>query len=108
MQTDAQLQHEILTELRWEPDVTHDHIQVAVSDGIVTLSGIAADYVEKIGAEKVVRRISGVRAIADQIDVREVSAKLHDDTEIARRVARREGRQVRDEVRRRPRPDARA
>ncbi|WP_454884203.1 BON domain-containing protein [Sphingomonas oryzagri] len=87
MQTDAQLQHDILAELRWEPSVTHDHIHVAVTDGIVTLSGVAANYAEKIAAEKVARRVSGVRAIADEIDVGAASADDHDDTGVARRVA---------------------
>ncbi|WP_454887572.1 BON domain-containing protein [Sphingomonas oryzagri] len=87
MRSDRALQHDILAELRWEPSVSHDHIHVAVSDGVVTLSGVAANYCEKIGAEKVARRISGVRAIADEIEVSHAAGNTHDDAGIAKRVA---------------------
>jgi osmotically-inducible protein OsmY len=39
MKTDAQVQIDVMQELRWDPSVTHEHIGVAVSGGIVTLSG---------------------------------------------------------------------
>lgn len=41
MPTDSQLQHDVLAEIEWDPGVDHTHIGVAVSDGIVTLSGFA-------------------------------------------------------------------
>ena len=87
MRTDRELQHDIVAELRWEPSVAHDHIHVAVSDGVVTLFGIVSNYSEKIAAEKVARRVSGVRAIADEIEVGRASGNYHDDTGIASRVA---------------------
>ena len=87
MRTDRELLHDIVAELRWEPSGVHDHIHVAVSNGVVTLSGIASNYAEKVGAEKVARRISGVRAIADEIEVGKASGHIHDDPGIASRVA---------------------
>ncbi|WBO20686.1 BON domain-containing protein [Sphingomonas abietis] len=87
MRTDRELLHDIAAELRWEPSVTHDHIHATVSDGVVTLSGIASSFAEKVAAEKVARRISGVRAIADEIGVGRVAGDDHDDTGIASKVA---------------------
>lgn len=87
MRTDRELLLDIAAELRWEPSVTHDHIHVAVSDGVVTLSGTASSFSEKVAAEKVARRVSGVRAIADEIEVGHVAGGDHDDNGIAAKVA---------------------
>lgn len=87
MPTDSQLQHDIIAELTWDPAVDNTHIGVAVSNGVVTLSGIVATYTEKIAAQKVAGRVAGVRGIAEDIMVRVPADAKTDDAEIAERVA---------------------
>ncbi|WP_238929749.1 BON domain-containing protein [Sphingopyxis terrae] len=84
--TDSQLQHDVLAELEWEPAVDHADIGVAVNDGVVTLSGYVKSFAEKLAAEKAVRRITGVKAIAEEIKVRLASDSKIADHEIARRI----------------------
>jgi osmotically-inducible protein OsmY len=58
MKTDAQIQTDVLQELKWEPSVVHEHIGVTVSDGVVTLSGKVPTYIEKSAAEKATQRVA--------------------------------------------------
>ena len=84
--TDSQLQHDVMAELEWEPAVDHADIGVAVNDGVVTLSGYVKNFTEKLAAEKAVRRVAGVRAIAEEIKVRLASDSKVADHEIAKRI----------------------
>lgn len=84
--TDSQLQHDVMAELEWEPAVDHADIGVAVNDGVVTLSGYVKNFTEKLAAEKAVRRVAGVRAIAEEIKVRLASDSELADHEIAKRI----------------------
>ncbi len=85
--TDKQLKQEILDELDFEPSVDAAAIGVAVENGVVTLSGHVSSYAQKIAAEDAVRRVRGVRAIAQEIQIRFPSDKKTADDEIAKRVA---------------------
>lgn len=84
--TDSQLQHDVMAELEWEPAVDRADIGVAVNDGVVTLSGYVKNFTEKLAAEKAVRRVAGVRAIAEEIKVRLASDSKLADHEIAKRI----------------------
>ena len=84
--SDSQLQHDVMAELEWEPAVDHADIGVAVTDGVVTLSGYVKNFTEKLAAEKAVRRVAGVRAIAEEINVRLASDSKMADHEIAKRI----------------------
>jgi osmotically-inducible protein OsmY len=81
-----QLRQDILDELEYEPSVDAAHIGVAVDKGVVTLTGHVAKYAEKQAALAAVRRIQGVRAIAEEIEVRYPSDKKTSDDEIAKRA----------------------
>ena len=59
---------------------------MTVEDGVVTLTGHLSSYAEKIAAEKAVRRVKGVRAIAEEIEVRYPGQKQTSDDEIAKRA----------------------
>jgi osmotically-inducible protein OsmY len=83
---DITLRHNVLDELEYEPSVDAEHIGVTADDGTVTLSGHVKSYSEKQAAINAVRRVSGVRAIADDIDVRYDSDKKTSDDEIAKRA----------------------
>ena len=87
MKTDAQLQFDVTDELTWDPSVNHERIGVSVTDGVVSLSGIVGSYAEKILAEKNARRVKGVRAVADELQLRYDWQPKTSDSEIAKRVA---------------------
>lgn len=86
MKTDSQLQHDVLAELEWEPSIDHAHIGVTARDGVITLSGHVSNYLEKLTAERAVRRVAGVRAVAEELVVRFTSEPKTCDDEIAKRV----------------------
>ena len=88
MKTDEQLQMDVQDELRWEPSVTATEIGVEVSDGVVTLSGTVPTYAEKFAAEKATRRVSGVKAVADEVTVKLCGPHKRTDTEIAEAAVR--------------------
>lgn len=87
MKTDSQLQLDVMEELKWEPGIDHEHIGVSVSTGVVSLSGTVRSYAEKLLAEKTVRRVKGVRAVAEDLQVRYDWQPKTSDAEIAKRVA---------------------
>jgi hypothetical protein len=70
MKDDAEIQRNVATELKWSPDVDETDIAVKVSRGIVTLTGFVHTYPEKFRAEAAVKRVGGVVAVANDIEVR--------------------------------------
>lgn len=88
MRADAEIREEVVRELAREPRLADaEAIAVAVQDGAVTLTGHAADYAEKLAADRVAARVPGVRAVADDVQVR-VAGQPRDDTDLARLIAR--------------------
>lgn len=86
MKTDSQIQLDVMQELKWDPSVTHEHIGVSVSDGIVTLSGAVPGYIEKSVAERAAQRVAGVKAVVEKIEVKLPGSLKKDDQEIARAI----------------------
>ncbi len=84
--SDSALRQDIIDELDFEPSIDAADIGVAVENGIVTLSGHVATYVQKEAAEKVVRRVKGVKGIAEEIEVRPAGTHRTADDEIAKRA----------------------
>ena len=84
--SELQLRQDVLDELEFEPSVDAAHIGVAVEKDVVSFSGHVASYAEKLAAVTATRRIRGVRAIADEIEVRHPSDKKRSDDEIAKRA----------------------
>jgi osmotically-inducible protein OsmY len=66
---DKTLRQLIIDELDYEPSIDAANIGVAVEKEVVTLTGHVASYAEKIAAERIVQRIKGVKAIAQEIEV---------------------------------------
>lgn len=85
--SDSQLQRDVIEELKWEPGVDHERIGVSVTNGVVALSGTINSYAEKLLAEKTVRRVKGVRAVAEELEVRYAFEPKKSDDQIAKRVA---------------------
>src|SRR5438552_7234953 len=76
------IRQDVMFELNRDPKITSSDIAVAVKDGVVTLSGYASSYWEKDAAEKAVKRVYGVRGVANDIEVKLSSTRT--DPEIAR------------------------
>ena len=87
MNNDSSIRTNIEAELEFEPSIDASGIGVAVTDGVVTLTGHVDSYASKMTAERAVGRVRGVRALAEQIEVRLAVNAEHDDQEIARRAA---------------------
>ena len=84
VRSDDEIRNSVLTELKWDPKITSTDIGVAVKDGVVTLSGFVSSYWEKNAAEKAAKRVYGVKAIANDLEVKLLSSRT--DPEIAREV----------------------
>jgi osmotically-inducible protein OsmY len=82
IRTDAAIRESVLAELQWDPKITSHDIAVAVKDGVVALSGYVSSYWEKDAAEKAVKRVYGVKGVANDIEVKLLSRRT--DPEIAR------------------------
>ena len=81
--SDSQIKKDVLAELEWDPEVNAATVGVAVKDGVVTLTGHLETYAEKFAIERAVRRLSGVRAIALELDVKLSPQHQRSDSEIA-------------------------
>lgn len=86
MKTDAQIQKDVTDQLKWEPILNASEIGVAVKDGVVTLSGIVDTYSKKLAAETAAKRITGVKAVAEDIQVGSSPIFNRTDSELAAAV----------------------
>lgn len=84
--SDSFLRQQIIDELEFEPSIDAAHIGVAVANGVVTLTGHVGSYAEKLAAEQAVQRVAGVRAIAQEVEVRYPNDKKTSDDQIAERA----------------------
>ena len=83
MTDDTQLQQIVIDQLKWEPSVNAASIGVTARNGVVTLTGHVQSYLEKSSAEKAVRRVKDVKAVAEELEVRLPFSVKHGDEEIA-------------------------
>jgi osmotically-inducible protein OsmY len=86
VKSDDKIREDVLLELKWDPEITSGDIAVAVKDGVVTLSGFVSSYWEKLAAEDAAKRVYGVRAVANDIQVK--LPKERTDPDIARDALR--------------------
>jgi osmotically-inducible protein OsmY len=80
--TDEEIRQDVLFELKYDPKITSPDVGVAVKDGVVTLAGFVSSYWEKEEAEKAAKRVYGVRAVANDLQVKLAVSRT--DPEIAR------------------------
>ncbi len=80
------LRLDIIDALDWDPSVDSAHIGVAVNKGVAVLSGHVSSYAEKLAANAIVKRVKGVSAIADELEVRYASSSAMSDEDIAARA----------------------
>lgn len=88
VQTDEQIQQEVLRELAYDPSVQPNEIGVAVKDGIVTLTGTVDSFLKRWAAEEAAHRVRGVKAVANDIEVRLPVTSERTDADIAAAVTR--------------------
>ena len=84
MKTDTQLQSDVMAELKWDPSFNAAEIGVQVKNGVVTLSGHVDKYAEKWAAEKAAQKVTGVKALAVELNVTLPGSSNRSDADIAR------------------------
>ena len=86
--TDVELKRSVESELEWEPSIkSAAAIAVRVKDGVVTLTGSVESYSEKLAAERAALRVSGVKAVANDLEVRLPKSSERTDEDIAKAAA---------------------
>jgi osmotically-inducible protein OsmY len=88
MLTDKKLQDAVMRELSWEPRVDAAHIGVSASDGAVTLTGQVETFSARTAAVSAAERVYGVRAVADDLEVKLYGPHKPSDAEIAEAASR--------------------
>jgi osmotically-inducible protein OsmY len=86
MRSDSDILKDVTAELKWEPSLRDDDIAIGVRDGVVTLAGFVDSFTEKWTAERVASRVKGVKAIANDLEVKLPSSSQRPDPEIAHAV----------------------
>jgi osmotically-inducible protein OsmY len=81
---DMQIRESVSWQLDWDPAVDAAGIGVAAVDATVTLTGYIDTYAGKLAAERAAKQIRGVRAVANEIEVRPMLDRT--DTDIANDV----------------------
>jgi osmotically-inducible protein OsmY len=87
MRTDAEITRDVTEELRWAPDLDNTDIAVKVTEGVVALTGFVKSLQERCGAERAAKRVAGVRALANDLEVRLQGVNGVADPILARRAA---------------------
>jgi osmotically-inducible protein OsmY len=88
VQTDEEIQRDVLRELKFDASIQPNEIGVAVKDGIVTLTGYVDSFLKKWAAEEAAHRVHGVRAVANDIEVKLPTSAERTDADIAAAVTR--------------------
>ncbi|HKV73287.1 MAG TPA: BON domain-containing protein [Gemmatimonadales bacterium] len=83
MRTDTALRNDIMAELNWDPSIRHEDIAVAVHGGVITLAGTVNTYAQRYAAERAAERVTGVRAIANDLIVKLPGAMVRSDADLA-------------------------
>jgi osmotically-inducible protein OsmY len=84
MKSDSEIERDVREELKWDPDLDADDIAVAVKNGVVTLAGFTHSYTDRLDAEVAAKRVAGVHAVANDIEVRLPAIDQRPDPDIAR------------------------
>src|SRR5882672_3273672 len=84
MRSDSEIERDVKEELEWDPDLDATDIAVSVKKGVVTLAGFVKSYTDKYEAEAAAKRVAGVSAVANDLEVRMPSVDERPDPDIAR------------------------
>ncbi|HTT40246.1 MAG TPA: BON domain-containing protein [Burkholderiales bacterium] len=83
---DIRLRQNVLDELDFRPDVDATHIGVSADKGVITLTGYVASYAQKVAAGEAAQALTGVLAVADEVEVRVPEDSSTRDDQVARRA----------------------
>jgi osmotically-inducible protein OsmY len=87
MKTDGQIRDDVISELAFDPQlIDPDAIGVAVTDGAVSLTGHVSSFAEKSAAVRAAERVYGVKAVANELQVK-LPGSPRDDSDIATAIA---------------------
>jgi osmotically-inducible protein OsmY len=84
MRSDREIERDVREELDWDPDLDAEDIAISVKDGVVTLAGFTRSYSDRLEAEHAAKRVAGVHAVANDIEVRLPAIDQRPDPDIAR------------------------
>jgi osmotically-inducible protein OsmY len=84
MKSDSEIERDVRDELKWDPDLDAEDIAVSVKNGVVTLAGFTRSYADRLEAEAAAKRVAGVLAVANDIEVRLPAIDQRPDPDIAR------------------------
>jgi osmotically-inducible protein OsmY len=84
MESNSEIERNVREELKWDPDLNADDIAVSVRDGVVTMTGFTHSYTDRLEAEMAAKRVAGVHAVANDIEVRLPAIDQRPDPDIAR------------------------
>jgi osmotically-inducible protein OsmY len=84
MKSNSEIENDVKEELAWNPDLDAKDIAVSVDNGVVTLTGFVKSYTEKYEAEAAAKRVAGVVAVANDLEVRMPAVDERPDPDIAR------------------------
>ena len=84
--TDSELKQAVSRELEWDTRIDDAEIGVAVSSGVVTLSGTVSSWGKRSAAEKAAHRVDGVLDVANDIAVAVPGSARKTDAQIAHAV----------------------
>jgi osmotically-inducible protein OsmY len=84
MRTDSEIKRDVEDEVKYDVAVDSTDIGVSVKNGVVALTGYVGSYSQKLQAEADAKRVSGVMAVANDLEVRLASADSRPDPDIAR------------------------
>jgi osmotically-inducible protein OsmY len=84
MRDDSDIRRDVEDELRWDPDIDATDIAVTVKNGVVTLAGFVRSYMQEYQAEADAKRVAGVTAVANDLEVRLPGVDERPDPDIAR------------------------
>ena len=84
--SDAQIQSDVLRELKWDTRINAPEIGVEVRAGVVSLTGVVDSWARRVAAQKAAHRVEGALDVANEIEVRPVGSLARDDADVARAV----------------------
>jgi osmotically-inducible protein OsmY len=83
MKTNAELQKDVQDSIKWEPLLNAAEIGVTAKDGVVSLTGVVDSYIKKMEAENAAKKVIGVKAVVEKIEVKFANSFTKTNLEIA-------------------------
>lgn len=86
MKNNSELQTDVQNAIKREPLLDAAEIGVTVKDGVVSLTGVVDSYAKKLEAENATKKVIGVRALVEKIEVKFHNSWSKTNLEIANEV----------------------